>query len=372
MKVLILHNVLWAHYKSVLFEAMCTFKPAEMELKVVHIAKNDISRKGMEDSSFDYNYPYDVLFDDYIELVPSYKKVWGVCRYIYKYKPDIINIGGWGVDLSITLSVVFSYILGIKIVISNESTVHDRNNKGIKEFFKKSLINMTTAFIVFGKTSKEYLKKYGIRDAQFLEDNAAVVDDKAIKTQFAKFSKENHFPEIRTKHNFIFVGRVVAVKNLDLLLDAFEMVKAQIPDWGLIIVGNGNKEAKINSLIENKASQIYHYNAVDWREVPKFYTKADCIVLPSFSEAWGLVINEAMLCGLATITSDRCGCAEDLVKDIGIIFESGNQQELELALLQVAANSEKLKEMKNKSLQKIENYKADEVAKRIIKGLLKL
>ena len=372
MKVLILHNVLWAHYKSVLFEAMYVHKPSSMELKVVHIAKNDISRKGMEDTGFAYQYPYEVLFDNYIELVPTYKKVWAVCRYIYAYKPDIINIGGWGVDLSITFSVVFSYILGIKMVISNESTVHDRNNRGIKEYFKKKLMGMTKAFIVFGKSSKDYLKNYGITDAQFLEENAAVVDDKAIKAKFAEFSTSDYLPEIKTSHNFVFVGRIVAVKNLDLLLNAFEVVKAQIPDWGLIVVGNGDKEQLLNQLTKNQETRIYHYAAVDWREVPKFYSKSDCIVLPSFSEAWGLVINEAMLCGLAVITSDRCGCAEDLVKDVGIIFESGNQKELEKALLQVASNTDLLSQMKQKSSEKIENYKAEEVAKRIVNGFLKL
>jgi glycosyltransferase involved in cell wall biosynthesis len=372
LKVLILHNVLWAHYKSVLFEAMNNCKPIDMEFRVVHIAKNDISRKGMEDTSFTYKYPYDVLFDEYIELVPTHKKIWYVFKYIYAYKPDIINIGGWGVDLSITLSVVFSYILGIKIVISNESTVFDRNNKGVKEFFKKYLISKAKAFIVFGKTSKEYLKKYGVKESQFLEEKAAIVDDKAIKFQFDKFVKTENFSEITTKHNFIFVGRIVAVKNLDLLLDAFEKIKRQMPDWGLIVVGNGDKEQKINELILNKAQNVYHYNAVNWQEIPRFYTKSDCIILPSFSEAWGLVINEAMLCGLAVITSDRCGCAEDLVQDVGLIFPNGDQPKLEEAMLTVALNPEFLNSMKRKSLDKIENYKADVVAQRIVNGLQNL
>jgi glycosyltransferase involved in cell wall biosynthesis len=351
---------------------MHRFKPENMELKVVHIAQNDISRKGMEDSAFAYEYPYDVLFNDYIELIPTYKKIWAVFKYIYKFKPDVINIGGWGVDLSITLSILFSYILGIKIVISNESTLYDRNNKGIKEVFKRFLMHRAKAFIVFGKTSKEYLKKYGILESQFLEENAAIVDDKAIKEQFSMFSQTNNLPEIKTKYNFIFVGRIVKVKNLDMLLNAFENIKSKIPDWGLIIVGNGDKEDKLKELLQKRSKNIYHYNAVDWREIPKFYTKSDCIVLPSFSEAWGLVINEAMICGLAAITSNRCGCAEDLVQDVGLIFPTGDLIKLEEAMLQIAQNPDELAIMKTKSIQKIENYKADTVAKRIVNGFAKL
>jgi glycosyltransferase involved in cell wall biosynthesis len=50
-------------------------------------------------------------------------------------------------------------------------------------------------------------------------------------------------------------------------------------------------------------------------QLPEVYHSADVLLLPSTSEAWGLTVNEGMLCGLPAIVSDRCGCARDLVND---------------------------------------------------------
>jgi glycosyltransferase involved in cell wall biosynthesis len=49
-------------------------------------------------------------------------------------------------------------------------------------------------------------------------------------------------------------------------------------------------------------------------QIAEAYVAADCLALPSEStETWGLVVNEAMACGLPAIVSDQCGCAQDLV-----------------------------------------------------------
>ena len=50
-------------------------------------------------------------------------------------------------------------------------------------------------------------------------------------------------------------------------------------------------------------------------ELPRFYACAGCFIHASTTEQWGLVVNEAMACGLPVIVSERCGCAQDLVQD---------------------------------------------------------
>ena len=49
-------------------------------------------------------------------------------------------------------------------------------------------------------------------------------------------------------------------------------------------------------------------------ELASVYGGADAFVLPSLSEPWGLVVNEAMLCGLPVLVSTQCGCATDLAQ----------------------------------------------------------
>ncbi|OYU67966.1 MAG: hypothetical protein CFE22_01245 [Cytophagaceae bacterium BCCC1] len=376
MKVLIIHNILWTHYKSVLFEAIEKQKMDNMEICVLQIAKNDISRKDMSSPEINYQYNYKLLFDDFIENIPTFNKVQAVLRNIWSYKPDVVNVTGWAGDLSLTLAIVFSFFLGKKVVISNESTSFDHQRSFLKEFLKKVLVKMSNGFIVFGKTSKDYLLELGARPEQFIEQKGAVVDDKKIREVFEKAKEENYLSDIiKTSHNFIYVGRIIGVKNIPILVKAFQNIKSKIVEaenWGLIILGNGLLDEEIEKLIEVQNNLIYKFNAVDWQSVPKYFSQSDCLVLPSNSEPWGLVVNEAMICGLGVIVSDSCGCKDDLVQGNGFVFKTGDQNSLENAMKSFVMDKPKLEIMKSKSLDIIKDFKVDEVAKRIINGIQRI
>ncbi len=376
MRVLIIHNILWTHYKSVLFEAIERQKTDNMEICVLQIAKNDISRKDMSSPEVNYQYSYKLLFDDYIENIPTFTKVQAVFGYIRSYKPDVVNVTGWAGDLSLTLAIIFSFLLGKKVVISNESTSFDHQRSFLKEFLKKVLVKVSKGFIVFGKTSKDYLLELGAKPEQFIEQKGAVVDDIKIRQVFEKAKEENFLSdEIKTSHNFIYVGRIIGVKNIPILVKAFQNIKSKIVEaenWGLIILGNGILDDEINKLIKVQSKNIYKYNAVDWQSVPKYFSQSDCLVLPSNSEPWGLVVNEAMICGLGVIVSDSCGCKDDLVQDNGFVFETGNQNSLENAMKSFVLDKSRLEIMKSKSLEIIKDFKVDEVAKRVVNGFKRI
>jgi glycosyltransferase involved in cell wall biosynthesis len=75
-------------------------------------------------------------------------------------------------------------------------------------------------------------------------------------------------------------------------------------------------------------------------EIPAAYVAADCLVLPSDAgETWGLVVNEALACGLPAIVSDRCGCAEDLAQPFGHqhVFACGDLATLARNIISVTA-----------------------------------
>lgn len=376
MRVLIIHNILWTHYKSVLFEAIEKQKTDDMEICVLQIAKNDISRKNMSSPEVNYKYNYKLLFDDFIENIPTFKKIQAVLGYIQTYKPDIVNVTGWAADLSLTVAIIFSFLSGKKVVISNESTSFDHQRSFFKEFLKKVLVKMSDGFIVFGKTSKDYLLELGAKSEQFIEQKGAVVDDKTIRRVFEK-AQEDHFLSdvIKTPYNFIYVGRIIGVKNIPILIKTFQNIKSKIEEagnWGLIILGNGLLDDQIEKLIEVQSKDIYKFNAVDWQTVPKYFSQSDCLVLPSNSEPWGLVVNEAMICGMGVIVSDSCGCKDDLIQDNGFVFESGNQNSLENAMKLFVVDKPKLEIMKSNSMEIIKDFKVDEVAKRIVNGFQRI
>jgi glycosyltransferase involved in cell wall biosynthesis len=370
MKVLIIHNILWTHYKSILFEELQKQKSKDNDIRVLQIAKNEFSRKNMEGTSNKYTYDYHLLFDDYIENIPSHKKVFAVLKYIRSYNPDIVNITGYGGDLSMTFSILYAFLLGKKIIISTESTSQDQKKSFVKDCIKKSLFKMAQGFIVFGTSSKKYLFNYNVKQEQIIEEKAAVVDDAYI---LKVFNETHNFliNEIPTFYNFIFVGRLIPEKNLQILIKSFQILKREVPNaknWGLIVLGSGSEEANLDQLRNQQPQDIYMFKGVNWQSVPKYLTRANCLVLPSISEPWGLVVNEAMLCGLSIIVSDKCGCKEDLVQDNGFVFKSDDQNELLEAMSKFVNSDQLLKEMSKVSTEIIKDFKVESVAKRIYRG----
>ena len=87
-----------------------------------------------------------------------------------------------------------------------------------------------------------------------------------------------------------------------------------------------------------------HVPHTEYDKVPELYGIANCLVLPSLEEVWGLVINEAMAAGLPIISSDRVGASEDLVTDdvTGYIYPAGNTDALVMNMTKILKNSRRL------------------------------
>ncbi len=85
---------------------------------------------------------------------------------------------------------------------------------------------------------------------------------------------------------------------------------------------------------------------------------ADIFVLPSSEEVWGLVINEAMVCGLPVVVSDRVGSNADLIKpgENGFIFRSGDINALVDSLEKIIKDPELAKSMGRKSKKIIKSF----------------
>lgn len=139
-------------------------------------------------------------------------------------------------------------------------------------------------------------------------------------------------PEYEERHdvkNFIFVGRLVEQKNLPLLIDVFN----EFPDFNLNIVGFGELENKLKNMAR---SNVHFLGAVDNKALPKIYQQNDVFILPSKSEPWGLVVEEALNNGLPVIVSDNVGCKDDLVTEkTGLVFQSGSKVSLSQAVKKI-------------------------------------
>lgn len=371
MRILIIHNQLWAHYKSKLFSELHLLSSKyQIEIRVAQIALSEKSRSKMGDAQAKvYDYNYDLLFNDSLENVKLWPKIKALFKQFNAFRPDILNITGY-YDPAQVLLMLYAKLKGVKVVISNESNVRDHARGGFKETLKKYILQLADGFICFGKSSADYLKLLNIDTSKILTQKAAVVDNDILLTNFnnALISSQQRKADLHLpQHNFIYVGRMSEEKNLQKLIEAFGKLNQK--NWGLILLGEGPQKTDLQN-IAKQYNAIYFLDGVPWYDVPQALSLADVFVLPSYSEPWGLVVNEAMICAMPVIVSNVSGCADDLVLENrnGFLFEPTNQTKLTAALQFFIENPEKIKAMGNASTEIVAPFSSKTVANEILKG----
>jgi len=137
-------------------------------------------------------------------------------------------------------------------------------------------------------------------------------------------SKFANYPKI-----FLFVGRLEKVKGIDLLVDAWRMLRRDRNGWDLCLVGNGSLESSLRS--EQSLSVLPFMQP---KEVVTLVEKAGCFVLPSRREPWGVVLHEFAAGGLPLIATDVVGAAKQfLIPGFnGLLVKPNDVEALALAM----------------------------------------
>jgi glycosyltransferase involved in cell wall biosynthesis len=353
MKILIVHNQLWAHYKAIIFNELQKIATQNQKdsLLVVQIASIEKSRKDLGDLDESiHQYPYKLLHEGLLEDISLIERIRGIIKAIKEFKPDVVNLTGY-YDFASWIVLFYCKFRGIKTILSNETTSDDHKRNGIKEFVKGLIIKQFDGYFNFGTSSENYILSLGISQEKMLVKRNCV-DNNALNDIYLKHLpsriQQQHLLKIPSK-NFIFVGRLIYYKNLFHFLGAFHSAQQKSTEnWGVIILGDGELKDDLQKFVSEKnILNVRFQKGVSWQQVPKYLALSDVLVLPSYSEPWGLVVNEAMACRLPVIVSEKCGSAVDLVKngENGFTFNPTNSEELTDLLLKFMneeVNSEKM------------------------------
>ena len=118
----------------------------------------------------------------------------------------------------------------------------------------------------------------------------------------------------------LFVGNLIKRKNVESLLEAKKIANS---DYYLVIVGDGPlfKKLKKKAEEENIPDVIFTGSRND---VENIIPSCDVLVLPSFSESFGLFLIEALACGKPVIGSNVGGITEIITKDVGMLVNPNN------------------------------------------------
>jgi 1,2-diacylglycerol 3-alpha-glucosyltransferase len=243
---------------------------------------------------------------------------------LIELQPDVIFIYGYSESI-FRRAFFWAKARKIATVLVSDSNFFDKKRNLFLEFMKKIIVSRFDAAFVAGTSASLYVQKLGI-PAERIVQGFDAVDNSFFSTRALEI--KNIISETRQKWGlpdeyFLFVGRFVKEKNLFGLIKAyhryFEHNYGKAHLWSLVLCGSGPEENPVNYFIRDLPDivqcYISLYGLIKQPEIIDFYTCATCFVLPSVSETWGLVVNEAMLCGLPVLVSNKAGCAEDLVRE---------------------------------------------------------
>ena len=174
--------------------------------------------------------------------------------------------------------------------------------------------------------------------------------------------------------------RVIAIcrysyeKGIDLLLQAWKKVEDETTEWRLDVYGDGERrpyESMIDSLSIDRNRCSLHGRITDVQEA---YKNSSISVCSSRFEGFGLVIIEAMSCGLPVVSFDCPWGPGSIITDgeDGILVENGNVSHFSDALVKIINDTEGRERMAQNAVQNVQRYNIEHIAqswKRLFDGL---
>src|SRR3569833_1724003 len=159
------------------------------------------------------------------------------------------------------------------------------------------------------------------------------------------------------------VARLVPIKNIDNLLRAWKIIEKKRPDYKLAIIGDGPEFVSLNELtLSLGLKTIVFLGAINNSDIPTYFYNSVAFTLPSLSESWGLVVNEAMAAGLPILISNKINAANALLQEdvYGYGFEPTDISEISAKIIQFIVLSAEEKKIKTKSTKTKKDKKSYE------------
>jgi len=348
-------------YRTPFFQML--FEKAFKNIKVFFCSLSSPNRKWK--IKMDESFPYKILPGFYIKI-PFVESPYfinpSILWELIRGKFDMIVVGGYN-HFTTQVAIIYAWLTKTPYLFMCESHLRKHRNivlMIIKKIFVTPIIKNMSAGLPTGTLAREYLCSYGAKaHSTFFIANTPNLNffRKKCKEKAKNYDKIKKKFGIQGKDVILYVGRLVEQKGIKYLLNAVKMLNSD--SLALLLIGDGPLRRKLESkcYIED-IKNVYFLSFKQKEQLPQFYAVADIFVLPSVREPWGVVINEAMACGLPIIATNKVGAAVDLVHEgkNGFLVPEKDSEAICDAIRKIVTNKSLRQQMGEKSCEIISNW----------------
>jgi len=284
---------------------------------------------------------------------------------IRRHEYDAVMINGWNYK-SAWQAIRACWKSGTKVLVRSDSHLHTPRGffaKVAKAVVYPRFVTRFDGCLAVGKWSREYFLRYGAKPERVF------VIPHAADNEFFSCEAERARPVrggLRKKWGldpeaivFAFSGKFIEKKRPMDFVRAIDLAAGRCTRFQGLMIGDGPLRPACEQYVRDHRAPVLFAGFVNQSQMPSAYVVCDALVLPSDGgETWGLVVNEAMACGLPAIVSDQVGCGPDLIVPgkTGSVFPLANVEALANQMLLMADDPVRLAEMGGCAAKIINNY----------------
>ena len=230
-----------------------------------------------------------------------------------------------------------------------------------RQLYDKLLFRLPDYFIAQGVRPVEELRKRGVPESRIAVTVWAVPELEENPPVFPE--------EVRIltagKRVIMASGYFRKAKGIDGVIRAFRRLKGD--DLCLIVMGEGRDRPHLESLAGDD-SRIHFVGFCEGRRKWAYFFVAEIYVLFTYQDPWGLVINEAMQCGCAIVTTTSAGCVTHLVRngENGLVIQAGDEEALYEVLDRLASDRNLVRKMGDRSREIIADCSIARVTRDVV------
>lgn len=344
----------WEQYTPYHVERVQAVRDARLTpLDILHVATTPTSRE----------YPFTptdlaragvrTLFHDRtVDGTTARARLWRRLALLRRYKIRYAFLCHYElVDTFVAAAVM--RLMGIKVFTMFDSKFDDKPRRFWREFMKRFFLLPYHGGLVSGRHSREYAQFLGLPDDRLFSgyDTVSVA---RVRADAGVPPAPDGVP-FADRH-FTIVARHVPKKNLSMALDAYDRYCRAAGGGAreLHLCGDGELGAELAAEVERRRLRGVRFKGfVSPEVVASELGSTLALLLPSYEEQWGLVVNEALAMGVPVLSSDAVGARASLVRTgvNGYVFEPDNPKGLAILMAQVASDEAQWRRMANAALQ---------------------